>query len=165
MVLLFIVNSSLENGKFPSRCKVALVKPTIKSKSADPDNLASFRPVSNISFLSKLLEKVGATQFNLHLEGQNLHCPVQSGYRSRHSCETLMIKMMNDILHLIEEKNTVALILLDLSAAFDTIDHTYMLHVTWLGLLTSVSRLSLLHHSRYSVVPSVAITFGHEPAA
>ena len=39
------------------------------------------------------------------------------------------------------------------------------IHVTWLGLLTTVSRLSLLHHSRYSVVPSVAITFGHEPAA
>ena len=128
LVLLFIVNSSLENGKFPSRCKVALVKPTIKSKSADPDNLASFRPVSNISFLSKLLEKVGATQFNLHLEGQNLHCPVQSGYRPRHSCETLMIKMMNDILHLIEQKNTVALILLDLSAAFDTIDHDILLN-------------------------------------
>ena len=126
-VILFIVNSSLENGKFPTRCKVALVRPTIKSKSADPDNLASFRPVSNISFLSKLLEKVGATQFNLHLEGQNLHCPVQSGYRPRHSCETLMIKMMNDILHLIEEKNTVALILLDLSAAFDTIDHDILL--------------------------------------
>ena len=119
-VMLFIVNSSLENGKFPTRCKVALVRPTIKSKSADPDNLASFRPVSNISFLSKVLEKVGATQFNLHLEGQNLHCP-------RHSCETLMIKMMNDILHLIEEKNTVALILLDLSAAFDTIDHDILL--------------------------------------
>ena len=52
---------------------------------------------------------------------------LQSGYRPRHSCETLMIKMMNDILNLIEEKNTVALILLDISAAFDTIDHDILL--------------------------------------
>ena len=126
-VLLFIVNGSLTSGIFPESCKMAVVRPTIKNHNGDTDDTKEYRPVSNLSFISKLIERIVADQTNSHLEEEALHCPVQSGYRKHHSCETLMTKMFDDIITEIEEKKTVALILLDLSAAFDTIDHAILL--------------------------------------
>jgi exonuclease III len=125
--MLYIANESLRLGIFPSEYKKAVVKPTFKGHGADKDSRASYRPVSNLSFMSKLLEKIANTQFGEHLEAQNLHCAAQSGYRPKHSCETLMVKMFDDILSCMEQKNTVVLLLLDLSAAFDTIDHGLLL--------------------------------------
>lgn len=126
-VLMFIVNGSLSMGLFPESCKIAVVRPTIKDHTGDADDTKKYRPVSNLSFISKLIEKIVATQMNSHLDGEGLHCTAQSGYRPQHSCETLMTKMFDDILSSMEEKKTIALILLDLSAAFDTIDHTILL--------------------------------------
>ena len=126
-VLLFIVNGSLTSGIFPEGCKMAVVRPTIKNHNGDADDTKEYRPVSNLSFISKLIERIVADQTNSHLEEEALHCPVQSGYRKHHSCETLMTKMFDDIITEIEEKKTVALILLDFSAAFDTIDHAILL--------------------------------------
>ena len=126
-VLMFIVNGSLTSGIFPDSCKMAVVRPTIKNHNGDINDTKEYRPVSNLYFISKLIEKIVADQTNSHLEEQALHCPAQSGYRPHHSCETLMTKMFDDIISEIEEKKTVALILLDLSAAFDTIDHAILL--------------------------------------
>jgi len=126
-VLLYIANESFSTGVFPSSYKKAIVKPTIKNHSANKDLLNVYRPVSNLSFTSKLLEKLSMNQTNLHLEGNNLHCSSQSGYRPKHSCETLMVRMFDDILTSMEEKNVISLLLLDLSAAFDTVDHTILL--------------------------------------
>jgi exonuclease III len=126
-ILLHIVNCSMIQGEFPSEMKNAVVKPTIKKKSADPDILKNYRPVSNLAVISKLIEKIVLEQLNHHLQANNLHCPVQSGYRSNHSCETLMVKMTDDILKEIHGDNIVVVILLDLSAAFDTIDHKILL--------------------------------------
>ena len=125
--MLYIVNESLKSGVFPSEYKKAVVKPTFKGHGVDRDSIASYRPVSNLSFMSKLLEKVANIQFGEHLDDQNLHCPDQSGYRPKHSCETLMVRMFDDILSGMEQKNTIVLLLLDLSAAFDTIDHDLLL--------------------------------------
>ena len=124
---MFIVNGSLTSGIFPESCKMAVVRPTIKNHNGDTDDTKEYRPVSNLSFISKLIERIVVDQTNSHLEEEALHCPVQSGYRKHHSCETLMTKMFDDIITEIEEKKTVALILLDLSAAFDTIDHAILL--------------------------------------
>ena len=62
-------------------------------------------------------------QLNDHMEDHNLCEPLQSAYRSHHCTETAMLKVMNDLLRDIENKQCVLLVLLDLSAAFDTIDH------------------------------------------
>ena len=125
--LMFIVNSSLTIGVFPSLYKKAVVKPTLKNHSGDKDLLQEYRPVSNLPFMSKVLERVALNQFNVWLEEEMLHCTAQSGYRPKHSCETLMVRMFNDILGEMELKKTVVLLLLDLSAAFDTIDHSILL--------------------------------------
>ena len=125
--LVKIVNSSLESGVFPSTYKKAIIKPSIKDIKECPDSFKNYRPVSNISFLSKLCEKTVLSQLNVYLNNNDLLCSNQSGYRSFHSCETLNVKMFDDILKRLDEGSTVALLLLDLSAAFDTVDHKVLL--------------------------------------
>ena len=126
-ILLYIVNSSLSSGMFPATMKHAIVKPVLKNYNADADSLKNYRPISNLSFVSKMLERVVLDQLNDYLEQQNLFCSEQSGYRPHHSCETLLIRMNEDIISNINHKRTIALLLLDLSAAFDTIDHDILL--------------------------------------
>ena len=127
--LLRIIVESLKTSINPSVLKKAVIKPTLKKASLDPDMLKNYRPVSNLSVISKLLEKVVFDQLSCHLENEHLHSEMQSGYRAHHSCETLMIKMMDDILGELDEGRIVLIVLLDLSAAaaFDTIDHNKLL--------------------------------------
>ena len=126
-ILTFIVNKSLETGTFPQTLKAAMIRPTIKKHDQDKDTLTNYRPISNLSFLSKVLERAALNQISPYLDYNKLHCPVQSGYRPNHSCETLTIKMFDDIIDNMEQRKVVALVLLDLSAAFDTVDHEILL--------------------------------------
>ena len=128
-ILLKIVNLSLKFGKFPQCYKHAVLNPTVKDYKGDIDSLKNFRPVSNLPFVSKLIEKAVCNQLDCHLKRNNLYCSSQSGYQRHHSCETLNIKMFDDILKSIDEGSTVALLLLDMSAAFDTVDHGLLLNV------------------------------------
>ena len=121
------INLSLKHGKFPDLCKKSIVKPSVKDSKECTDTLKNYRPVSNLSFISKLIEKAVLNQLTKHLTENNLFCSRQSGYRRFHSCETLNVKMFNDILKEMDEGCTVALLLLDMSAAFDTIDHSLLL--------------------------------------
>ena len=106
----------------------------------DPENLKNYRPVSNLPFLSKVLEKVVLDQLLNHLQSNNLVYPLQSAYRSAHSTETALLKICNDLLTTLDSNNVSLLTLLDLSAAFDTIDHSTL--------------LSRLHHSLGSMILS-----------
>jgi hypothetical protein len=126
-ILLYILNQSLTTGSFPTGMKKAVIKPTLKKENADVDSLSNYRPVSNLTAISKLLERVVLNQLNEHLSSNDLHCPVQSGYRPHHSCETLLVRMTDDINREIQGGNIVLVVLLDLSAAFDTIDHEILL--------------------------------------
>ena len=126
-VLTRIVNTSLQSGVFPSDLKQAIVKPTIKNASGDVDSLSNYRPVSNLSVLSKILEKAVSTQLAEHLVKNNLQGDCQSGFRPGHSCETHMVRVVDDILAEMDKGNIVAVIQIDLSAAFDTIDHGILL--------------------------------------
>jgi len=89
--------------------------------------LKNFRPVSNLPYLGKLIEKVAVNQMESHLTENDLHEPLQSAYRANHSTETALLKVSNDILLELDKRKCVYLVLLDLSAAFDTIDHTVFL--------------------------------------
>ena len=126
-ILLHAVNQSLYHGQFPSSLKSAVVKPTIKKNHLDADCLKNYRPVSNLSVVSKLLERAALNQLNKYLEENDLHCSMQSGYRPNHSCETLLVRMSDDVFREIHSNNIVVVVLLDLSAAFDTIDHGILL--------------------------------------
>jgi len=122
-----IVNDSLATGIFPSLFKNAVVKPLLKKPSLDPNVLKNYRPVSNLSFLSKVMEKVVLKQLLSYLNSHDLISHTQSAYRPVHSTETALIKVTNDILDGLDGGDESVLTLLDLSAAFDTIDHTTLL--------------------------------------
>ena len=80
-----VFNNSLVSGVFPSVYKSALVKPLLKKMSLDPDDLKNYRPVSNLSFLSNVLERIVLFQLNKHLNHNNLLSPLQSAYRPNHA--------------------------------------------------------------------------------
>ncbi|KAL5249258.1 hypothetical protein ACHWQZ_G018198 [Mnemiopsis leidyi] len=126
-ILLFIINDSLINGRFPSLLKNALLRPAIKDESGDINSYKNYRPISNLPFLSKILEKAVQKQLDKHLDTHNLHAEHQSGYRKDHSCETATLTIYNDVLCLNDTKSKVVLLLLDLSAAFDTVNHEILL--------------------------------------
>ena len=126
-IILFIVNESLKSGTFPTVLKEALVRPVIKDQNGDCNEYKNYRPISNLPFLSKIIEKCVQKQLCAHLERQNLHAQHQSGYRSDHSCETATLAVYNDLLCVSDLKSKVVLVLLDLSAAFDTVNHAKLL--------------------------------------
>ena len=118
-----IVNYSITEGSFPNCFEMAYVTPLQKKPSLDRNILKNYRPVSNLSFISKLIEKVVAKQLN-------------ELYKSSHSTETALLKIQNDIALSVDSGKAVALTLLDLSAVLDTIDHSLLydcLH-DWFGL-------------------------------
>ena len=118
-----IVNKSIMEFIMPNVLREAIVKPLIKKPTLDKENLKNFQPVSNLPFLSKLIEKVVIDQIAEHLSKYQLHEPLQSAYTPHHSTETAIVKVTNDILRALDCRQCVYLVLLDLSAAFDTIDH------------------------------------------
>ena len=127
-ILLYIANRSLKESVFPDQLKHAVVRPIIKDKNGNKDEYKNYRPVSNLTFLSKLIEKCANSQLQAYLQTNNLYPKYQSAYRKGHSCETALLKVVNDIQKEISSRNMVAMMLLDLSSAFDTIDHSVLLN-------------------------------------
>lgn len=124
-VLTKIVNDSLQSGIFPDSFKKAIVTPIMKKPNAEP-TYSNYRPVSNLSFVSKLIEKAVFKQIHEYLTIQNLYPSLQSAYRTYHSTETALLKIKNDILLNMNKQHVSLLILLDLSAAFDTVDYNVL---------------------------------------
>ena len=125
--MLYIINLSLSSGVFPDDFKTALVRPDVKNASLHKDLKPNYRPISNLSFFSKLLEKCVLRQLISHLNINNLLGNCQSAYRQFHGCETALIKVSNDILNNFDKNLSTFLIMLDLSAAFDTVDHSILI--------------------------------------
>ena len=125
-VFTTIINSSLQTGSFPDHWKLALVNPLLKQPGLELV-FRNFRPVCNLPFVSKLTEKTAAVQLSSYLVTNNLFPLLQSAYRPHHSTETALLKVKNDILMNMDKQHVTLLVLLDLSAAFDTVNHVILL--------------------------------------
>ena len=121
-----LINCSLSYWIVTSKLKQALITPLIKKPSLDPNILKKYRPVSNLPFLSKVLERVVLARLSDFLS-TNQHEPNQSAYRPSHGTETALLRVSNDILTALDERKGTMLVLLDLSAVFDTIDPKLLL--------------------------------------
>ena len=122
-ILLHITNTIITENYFPPILKHAQIKPTIKNPKKSADDLSNQRPLSSLPFVSKIVERVLYIQLENFLEENKLHAHNQSAYRKFNSCETAMINIIDEIQQHLLDKNYVAMILLDNSCAFDTVDH------------------------------------------
>ncbi|KAK3545133.1 hypothetical protein QTP70_001403 [Hemibagrus guttatus] len=162
-----VINGSLTSGHVPTAFKKARVIPILKKPALDPSDISNYRPVSLLSFLSKILERVVCNQLSDYLMQNNLHDPNQSGFKAAHSTETALLAVTEKLHAARSAKLSSVLILLDLSAAFDTVNHKTLLstlrslgicgtawewfasyldgrsyQVTWKGLTSAPCRLS-----------------------
>ena len=121
-VITRLINCSLTSGEFPDCWKEALFSPLLKT-SGVLSEFTNLRPVSNLQYVSKLTERAVFDQTHAHLTSHDLCPPFQSAYHQYHSTETALLKVKNDILMNLNSQRVTLLVLLDLSAAFDTVDH------------------------------------------
>ena len=122
-VITCIVNKWLESASVPASLKHATVRPLLKKPGLDTNEFNNFRPISNLKFLSKIIEKIVAARLDHHMDLHQLHDPLQSAYKANHSTETALLKVQSAILDSIDTQHVVVQVQQDLPAAFDTVDH------------------------------------------
>jgi hypothetical protein len=123
-----IVNKSFSSGEFPNILREAVICPVLKKPTLDKNMLQKYRPVSNIRYYSKIIKKIASVQLQEHLQFHGLQEEFQSAYRTKHSTETALLRVKSDITTEMDCGRAVLVVLLDLSAAFDTIDHDILLN-------------------------------------
>ena len=117
--------------------KKAVITPLIKKASLPPDDLKNYRPVSGLCFISKLVERVVASQLNDYVCLNGLDNVEQSAYKLGHSTETALLSIKNDVhLFALAQGEATAVVLFDQSEAFDTINHGTLLEClsSWFGV-------------------------------
>ena len=124
--ILHLVNLSISNGKYSSFWKVQLVLPLFKKK--DPLNGENYRPVAHIIEIGKITEYVVHEQVYDHFVEHQLFHPNHHGFLGHHSTATALIQLYDMWLSAAEDTELSAALLLDLSAAFDIVDHEILLN-------------------------------------
>ena len=158
---------TLQSGHFPEIWKEAIVTPLLKKCGSDPSNFKNLRPVSNLSYISKLTESAVADQIQLHLAKNNLYPVFQSAYRKLHSTETALVKVQNDILINMNKRRVTLLVLLSglhtANLSWQTrvgkvqkVDKLFPSHVK----LVSNNKHGNLQHGRF--FSAVALTYNSE---
>ena len=121
-----IINLSLQSSNIPLPFKSGMLIALLKKPGLELV-ISNFRPVSNLAYASKLIESVVASQLVEHMTKNRLFDTLQSAYRQGHSTETALLKVQNDMLEAMDYQKASILLLLDSSAAFDTVDHKVFL--------------------------------------
>ena len=125
-IITFIVNLSWQSKKFPQSEKVGIVRPLYKGEG-NANELRFYRPVTTLSYLSKIIEKATVLQLNSFIHEQNILPSTQSAYRKLHSTESTVTTVLDDLLLELDKGKCCLVFMLDLSAAFDTVDHSMLI--------------------------------------
>ena len=145
----------MNGGYFSASQKIASTTPILKKASLDPLDIDNYRPISNLTFLSKLLKRAASEQIVGYMECHHLLPPLQSAYQKHRSTETATIKVMSDIYLTADAGLVMLLSLLDLAAALDAVSHdpsgsTQHRHDTS-GLSLKWIESYLTEHSQFSL--------------
>ena len=125
-VITNIVNASMKETRIPDAFKQAIVRPLLKKLSLDIV-ISHYRPVSSLPYISKMIEEANWDTINTPHRKQSIGDPLQSAYKPKHSTETALIKVCDESLSEPDRGNAVFLGIMDLSAAFNTVDHSILL--------------------------------------
>ena len=120
-----LVNTAYEHNIFPQNLKTAIITPIFKE--GDKENISNYRPISVLTAISKILERSAANQLAKHFTENLIINPCQHAYQISHSTTTCLAEILNTIYSLLDQKQYVALAKLDLSKAFDTINHQLLI--------------------------------------
>lgn len=123
-----LANLSFTEGIFPELLKVGQITPLIKKPGADATEPANYRPITNLNTIGKMLERLAQYQLRQHISTSPNYNTSQSAYRALHSTETAMTKVVNDLLTAVDSGKPTVLLSLDISAAFDMLDHDRLLN-------------------------------------
>ena len=122
-----LCNMSLLTGFFPTEFKVGCITPILKKKGMAVNDHASYRPITGLNTLSKIVEKVALLQLRPVIVGSPNFATMQSAYRTAHSTETALLRLTSDVRSAMGRSSAVSLLSLDISAAFDALDHSTLL--------------------------------------
>ena len=120
------MNQCINTGIFPEKMKTAEVIPL--HKKDELNNTENYRPISLLPALSQILEKVIINQLDQYFNSHNIFCSNQYGFRAKHSTELAALHLVDNITNQMDKGTIPINIYLDLSKAFDTLDHTILLH-------------------------------------
>ena len=159
--LTLLINQVLNTGLFPDTLKIAKVIPIYKK--GDPQLFENYRPISLLPTISKVLEKIIHKQLSSYFDEYGLSFPNQYGFRPKHSIEYAALELIDRIINEMDKNEIPIDIFLDLSKAFDTIDHTILLHkLKYYGLEDSTLRLFesyLTNRKQYTEIEKVNLKF------
>ena len=125
--ICLLSNMSFRDGIFPAEYKLGCITPILKKKGLDPSDHNSYRPITSLNTFSKLLEKIALLQLQPVIIGSPRFPSMQSAYRCAHSTETALLRVTSDIRSAMSIKKTTCLLSLDISAAFDALEHPILL--------------------------------------
>ena len=142
-----LCNKSLQSGILPDSENSAAVTPILKKPGLDLDSSSSYRPVSNLTYVSKLIERHASSQLTAYLLNYHLLPVEQSAYRQHYSTETATLKIASDIFDAADAEKVTVLSFLDLSAAFDTVDYSTLQRLTYTYGITGTALSFLTERS------------------
>ena len=125
-VIAHMANLSFQQCRFPAAFKTAQVLPLLKKPTMDKDEMSSYRPISNLTTVSKVIERLVLERLRPHLLASPSYPRLQSAYRCGHSTETALLHVLNTVYAAADDRKATVLVGLDLSAAFDTISHVVL---------------------------------------
>ena len=149
--LTLIINQSFYNGNFPDMLKIAKVTPIYKK--GDSNIFDNYRPISVLPSVSKVIERIMHNQIHKYFTNLELYYKSQYGFRSQHSTELAALDLIDRVISMLDQNEIPLNIYLDLSKAFDTLDHGILLHkLYYYGIRNKALKLIesyLLHRKQY----------------